>query len=354
MKKTLVILCATALLGLGACNKDKENGNNNGGNQPQTEQGDGIYSPSVKIDRIHYSDTTPDEVWQWEDDRVISVGMEIADGGEETGISFDYNDEGRIQSVFTNVLGSQLEADFTYNSQKLITGAAFNTMGFEMANAIVTHNAQKKVSHISLDIDDEVLNQLIQLLSLFMGDSNNIMPFLTVAPASKFSIDDKAFDADILWTGDNATRLIISAQLNVTTTLNELPTEMLQSFVGEEYASMIDLALELAGDTPLPIQLTVADTIDFTYDDQHNPLQGFLGRVSIAALSANNVVTAVGHGNANISASLSLGMFGALPLNYDYPLNDLGTASYSYTYTSAGYPHVVTDADGNTTEYFYK
>ena len=353
MKKIMVILCATALLGLGACNKDKDK-KGNGGNQSQAEQSEGLYNPSAKIDRVHYSNSTSDEVWQWQGDRVVSITTETADGGEETSIILDYNDEGRIQSVFTGMMGAQVEVDFNYNAQKLITGATVGTMGYEMANATVSHNTQKKVDHISLDIDDAMLNELIQLLSMFIGDSNNILPFATVAPDSKFSIDDKAFDAYFAWSGNNVSRMIINARINLTTTLNELPTELLATLVPEEYASMIDLALELAGDQPLPIQLTVIDTVDYTYDSHKNPLQGFLGRMSIAALSANNIVSVASHGNANIEASLSMGMLGSLPLSYDYPLDEMGSASYSYTYTSAGYPHVVTDHEGNTTEYTYK
>ena len=354
MKKILVVVCTITLLGLAACNKDKDNDNGQNTEQP-TNQGDGIYNPGAKIDQIHYSDSaTPDEVWQWEGDRVMSISMTAAGGSEQAGISFDYNNEGRIADIFTTVMGAPIEAALNYNAQKLINGASIYAGGTTMATAQVSHNAQQKVNRISLDVNDEVLAQLVQLISMLLSDSNSIMPFLTTTPSSKFSIDNDAFEANFIWGGNNVTRMIVNAQLNMTTTLNEIPTGLLQTLVPADYASMIELAVTLMGDTPIPVQVTVTDTVDYTYDNQQNPLRGFLGRMSIAALSANNLATVTGHGKANISGSLNLGLMGSLPINYDYPLNDLGNASYSYTYTPDGYPLVVTDADGNTTEYVYK
>lgn len=353
MKKFMTIVCATALLGMVACNKDKDEGGNGGNSQTETVTGEGIYRPAVKIDRINHSDSTADEVWVWDGDRVD----EITSDSEEGNVSFTYDSEDRVQSITSYISGTQLGFAFGYDPQKYISGVNVNAMNIDMASAVTTHNAQNKLSHISLTVNEELLNMLLSLLPTIMGDSTGNLPFsfLTAAPASKFTVDDQAADIDFVWTGENVSRMIISGRLNFTTTLNEMPTELLQTMAGD-YADMIDIAINVLnlGDTPIPVQVTVSDTVDYTYDNQKNPLKGFLGHVDIAALSANNLLTVSGHGNANLSASLSLGALGALPFNYDYPLNDLGSASLSYTYTSDGYPHVVTDADGNTTTYTYK
>ncbi len=353
MKKVLSILCATALLGMVACNKDKDEGGNGGNSQTETIVGEGIYRPAVKIDRISHSDSTAEEVWVWDGDRVD----EIVSDNEEVSVSFTYGSEDRVQSIASYVLGPRIDFAFNYNPQKYISGIDLTTGGINMASAVVTHNAQNKLNHISLSLNEELINMLLSMLPSIMGDSTGNLPFsfLTAAPASKFTVDDQAVDIDFAWTGENVSRMIVSGHLNVTTTLNEMPTELLQTMAGD-YADMIDMAINVLnlGDTPIPVQLTVSDTVDYTYDSQKNPMKGFLGHVDVAALSANNMLTVSGHGNANISASLSLGGLGALPFNYDYPLNDLGSASLSYTYTSDGYPHVVTDADGNTTTYTYK
>lgn len=356
MKKILTIMCATALLGFAACNKDKnEPGNGGNSGQAETVQGEGIYNPAVKINRISYSDTTPDQIWVWDGNRLASIMTDTEDGG----IDFEYTSEDRLQTVEASVMGADIEATLSYNAQKLISGAGVNVGGIDALSAVMTHNAQNKLSHISLDADDELINMLLTLLPSLMGDmmgdstGDSPLNYLTAAPASKLSLENKSFEADFVWNGNNVARMIVNASLTMSTTLNEIPTELLQTMVPEEYRGMIDLAVSLMGDTPIPVQLTVADTVDYTYDNKKNPLKGFFGQVSIAALSTNNIVTVSGHGNANISATIDLGIT-TMPLGQDTPLNDLGSNSYNYTYTANGYPSVVTDADGNTTTYTYK
>lgn len=342
MKRIIAIVCAAAMLSLTACHKDKEK-DNTSSNTPAQPQGEGIYNPGAKIGSITYSDDTPDETWQWEGDQLMAISTD----GQTNGTLFDYQN-GRVSSVTTEVMGIYADVMLNYNSEKYIQGASVMVSGFEAIGVQVRHNSQKKVDRLTLDIDNTVLNAVLQFLMEMMGDSNSIFPFMSPAPANKVTIDDNSFVADIFWTGNNATRVIINASISLTTTLNELPRELIESQLGE----MTDVALALIGDNPLPVELTLCDTIDYTYDNQKNPLKGFLGKVDIAALSANNVESTYNTGGVSITATISLGVMGQYPFSYDYPL-ELGTKYYEHEYNSNGWPVSITDDEGNTTVYNY-
>lgn len=337
MKKIIAIVCAAAMLSLAACHKDKNEPNNNA-EEPQRE---GVYNPSAKISAVHYSDSSrEDEVWMWEGNQLVAV---------EPGVDFTYSN-GRVSTIYMSLMGVGAEVELNYGSDKLIYAAPIHVMGMEATTVQVRHNSQKKVDRLSFELDNMMMNAVLQLLMDFINSDSNggILPFLHPAPASKATIDSNLTKVDILWTGENATRALINAKINMTTTLNELPRELIESQLGE---TITELALAMIGDTPLPVTLSIADTIDYTYDDHNNPLKGYLGAIDISALSNNNVETSNNHGAASITANISV--FGSsYPLSYSYPI-EIGYTSYTFQYNSNGYPTRKTDQDGNITEYTY-
>ena len=177
----------------------------------------------------------------------------------------------------------------------------------------------------------------------------------TVWTSSSFGVKNPetgAMEPAVL-TGDNATRVLLAGTVNFTITVEEARNLMNYDTSMATYSAMLGM---LGNNTELPVALTIADTITYTYDNNPSPYLGFLGSLDITILSANNVENSANHGSLNaditipLSSVISFMSDQHIPFGYTLPER---ITSNSYTYYSNGYPQTVTDQDNNTKEIFY-
>ena len=335
MKKILMAVCAISVLALTGCKKDDPTDNHN--NQEQQES-EGIYNPGARIATRNTDGGT--EQWVWNGtklDRIESFDLD----GLTTGVQqFTYNGD-RLASVSQTIEGIETETRITYDGN-LISSIGIYTAGVESANVAVSHNAAKKINRLDLDVDAAYINTILGML---MGDGG--FNFAAAKSGEKFTLNSTDVYATLEWQGDNVSRMIVNAEINAGVTMDDISqvvdlTEML--------GDMASLIMSLPGEHPLVVSLH--DTIDFTYDDNHNPLQGFLGMLDPQVLSANNYTLMNNHGIADVNLTINIPIMGAYPIEQSIPITRV--MDYFYTYNAAGFPLTVNDDEGNMTTYTYQ
>ena len=341
MKRVVLALCAVAMLSMVACKKDtNENQNNPGGGTEQVPQGEGIFSPSQKIETITIDGQLSEE-WTWTNDKLVSIAK--AEGGAMLdNTTFEYNGW-RVSSMSTIMESMPVDVDYTYNNDKLSTVAAYSSY-LQVVGILFDHNAEGKINHLSLNINSMLLDALVQMLG------NGIPIFGMKGPASsKMSIDSTNFNAYLTWQGDNVSQMVLSGTVMAQLTLDEISQYMnIDSLIGGN-----SWMLAMLTDSTLSVTINLADTNRYTYDSQHNPFCGYLGALDITTMSANNVATMHASGVVNISVTAQTLMGPVtLPLP-SYPIEERND-TYTYTYNSAGYPLTSTNSEGSVTQYTYK
>lgn len=355
MKKVLMMLCAVALLAMTACKKDDptetvtpSGGNGGGGNggteQPeQVPQGEGIFSPSQKIDTIMIDGQVSEE-WTWTDRKLSLIDKQ--DGYSE----FQYSGW-QVTGMTTIVEGSPVDVAYRYLNNKLSSVDAYSgTMRAVSINFNHNHPAGK-ISDMSLDIN----STLLDLLSDFLG-SDSIFNFFSSASkeSSKFAIDTTVFNAFLTWQGDNVSRMILDGSITMKVTVGEARQ------VFPNFDTLLAAVASFLTDTNLKITLTIADTSIYTYDTLNNPFYGFLGALDVTTLSANNVTSLLASGVAKLASitvevlfnPVTITQFPAsIPTSIALPSRNM---TYIYTYNNEGFPVTVTNSDGSVKQYIYK
>lgn len=363
MKKILLALCAVSLLTMVACKKDNGENKPHGGNTPAEQQepeGDGYYLPTVKIAFIG-NNGNPYERWDWNDGLLESIDTADASGGYSPASLYTYANK-RLTQTYAELFGSMVDINYSYNG-KLLKSVAASAQGMTVLTANFVRTANDKIGTVNLDLNDELLQMILPMLLEQLGGfggngdsskycpdqtANYLVSMLQHPKGSKFSYDNSSFALNFEWTGDNATRVLLTGSVDLTVTVEELRNLLSLDSNMATYAAMLGM---LGNDTELPVSLSINDTITHTYDNHPNPYLGFLGRPDISAFSANNVENTIHHGS--VAADITISTFlGDQHIPFSKPLPST-QMSNSYTYNANGYPSTITDQDGNTFEITY-
>ena len=361
MKKIVVALCALATVGIVACKKD----NPTPTPEPTPSQGqrdlrEGVYDPGCKIVRVSYSNDDAPETWLWDSGtgRLSSVNDDDMCGGYTERIGFAYRTDGRVDNVnMSNISLGDLMPDVSLSgtmhvdySGEYISSLTVSSEGTQVLAAQVQHNNAKKVSGASIDLSDNMLVDIFNsMLAGFLVDSTGSSDNLEV------SVDEVSGNVAFAWDGDNVSQATLHIGFRVTTTVGTLVNLVGEDNLGMfgDYGSTLSLLASMFPNQPLYFNISVGDTVSYTYDNQVNPFRNYLGRVHISALTANNVLSEQHTGSAGISISTSYAGQNMQLYQTSYPL-PLNPVAYDYLeYNASGCPLRVMDNDGKETYYQY-
>ncbi len=348
MKKTLFYACLlSASAMLFSCNPDDNNNSNgeDGGTTPQERLSEGIYEPDNKINTVAYDDFV-DEWWSWADRKLDHIAY-------SDGLSLTLGYDGDYLSTVSTVNDDEpVEARFFYNSGKLSNYDMYYNNALALS-VNVSHNASNKISNANITISDDYINMLMgdfggmmsldNLLGKRVSQSLQNIAKLKSLPSSKFQISDKTVTASYNWEGDNVVQEIISANISIILSAEELT--VLESLFGFEIP---DAVMALLGSSGLPLQFALSDTLFYSYDDKKNPYYYCWAEgVTANTLSRNNPLQVSQSGCESISISM---MGQVIPLQ-DEPYESV--SSVAYTYNDADCPLTII-SDGSTKTITYK
>lgn len=352
MKKIITMLCCATLMLMAGCKKEEQPNNQGSGNSNpvvQHDEREGAYDPVCKISGITYSDGSEAEVWSWQDGRLQHVNQNVM---------FSYLSDGRVDQVDISNLslgellpGTQLSGTLHLDySGDYISNLTVSNNGMQVLAAQVQHDDNShKVSGATLDMSEDLLLDLFNmLLAQFLNDSTGSGNVAT-------SVDNVTGSVAFQWEGNNVSQARLNVGFRVESTVGTLV-----NLVGEEnlsmfgtYGSLLAMAAARTPNLPLYFDVTVGDTVDYTYDNKVNPFKNYLGRVHISCLSANNMNLEVHSGNAHVAISTTILYQTVQVYQTSYPL-PIGSNSYEYMeYNAAGCPLRIRDDGGVVTEIQY-
>ena len=350
MKKIFMALCAMAMVAFVACKKEPVTPTPGPEPEPVYEVDplvEGQYNPSARIEYVTV-DGNPSEEWVWVDSLLSAVRQANGNGSYSDAIGFTY-EGARVQELTYS--GSMMSGTVSvgYDNDGISTITLVRG-GEQMFSVEVEHGAPNRISQMQADIDSAYINEL---LSSLMGG------FSFGKSGEKLEFNGGHALIDYVWSDENVSRMIANISVSGSVTLNEINNVVnikpyINSYLAEMGLSFVtaDMVLAAIGDTPLPVALTVVDTIDYTYDTRINPMRGYMGNLDVSMLSGNNVTVSKSHGQMNAVLTVSfMGMGGDMPISYPVPSQ---TTRFTYTYNTEGYPLTVTDSDGSVTEYIYR
>ena len=362
MKKLLFSLMAVSALLLTACHKDPVDPSNGGNQQEQIPTGDGVYNPGRHISSLVYDDDRAAEIWLWDNGKLMSLNEDDYCGGYTPVSTFTYNGWRLAQTVTTGDLPATVK--YTYNGDKL-SGLNILSGGMQMATADVLHTGDK-ITHLDININDAFLQMMIGMINnggFNIGDIFNMSAGFgkqlgtsmgrvldAATQGGKFSVSSTAFTADLEWNGNNVSRMVVTGEVVMGVTVDELQQVLpLDSLMG----GMASLLAYISAGQELPLTVTVNDTTDLSYDSHVNPLQGFFGKIDPSILSANNVTQLYNRGTMTADLTISIPYLGDQHIPFSMPIGDGVMQHFNYTYNGAGYPFTVEDDSGVMTIYSY-
>ena len=368
MKKLLIPFVALAALLLAtSCGKDSEGEKP----APQPASGEGVYSPAKKIASI-YVDEQLDEQWTWVNNLLQHIKTPDEDGNMTISSEFEYDNASRFSyvSLQEDLVGATVTLVFEYSGSQL-TSIELTAPGLDILSADITHGNGNKVTHADISINNAVLQLLAQLLMSGMMPTPDESPIVAVltdvltpqvlntilrsvstyTSDAKLTVDNAHFTIDFAWNGNNVNRTLIAGTVAGSVTGGELASilEALSNLgLAADLGAIGTLIGTLASDMVIPISLDIHDTVDLTYDSQHNPFTGFLGRLDPSVLSANNPLTSTNHGGVIATLTINLPIIGG---DRSFPFQlPTSVSTFEYTYTSDGYPEtVVTTTESTST-----
>lgn len=357
MKKFFLALCAMVVVSLTGCKKDPVTptpGSNSPAQQYDTREG--AYDPVGKITSVIFSDETAPEVWSWdrETGRLMSVNDDDMCGGYIERVVFSYLPDGRVDRVnLKNIqLGGLLPGDgisgtmsVGYSGEYISSLSVVNN-GVDVLSVQVQRNNGNKIGGATIDLSDNMLLDLFNtMLAQFIPDSMATGDLAT-------SVDNVTGGASLVWEGDNVRQVLLNIGFRVTTTIGTLI-----NVIGEDNLGILGTAGQfltmLPASQPLFFDVAVGDTVDYTYDDKVNPYRNYLGRLDVSALTANNVVSAVHNGAANVAISTTFMGSNTQFYQTSYPLPLESTFNDYLEYNAAGCPLRVEDGNGVERQYQY-
>lgn len=357
MKKLFFALCAVAALGLTACHKDDNQPSGGGGNhQDEIPSGEGIYNPAMHITSVIYDDERLPEFWLWQDRKLQSINEDENCGAYSTTASFSYDGWRLVQAEMFGDMPATI--GYTYADGKL-SRLDIATEGMPIANADVMHTGDK-ITHIDINVNEQMIQMILQMLSQdynpFKMQSADLGAGIVRATKAathdgKLSVSSTSFAADLVWDGDNVSRMVLNAEVVLGVTIEELRQMLPLDSIAGNLASLLSY---ISAGQELPLTVTIHDTTEMTYDSHNNPLQGFLGRIDASMLSANNVTSLTNSGVMNADLTISIPILGDQHIPYSMPLGDGITQTFNYTYNNAGFPAMMEDGNGIMTIYSYQ
>lgn len=328
-----------------SCKPDDNTGSGDGGNTQQERLAEGIYEPDNKISTVSY-DGVVEEQWSWADRRLDHVSYQ--DGSMATcAYNGDY-----LSTVSSEEDGSVMEIRYFYNGG-LLSNYDIYYDNMLAVSARVNHNAANKISNAVFTISDEYIDLIAGDISGMKSLSNVVgermakslvrMAKFKSLNSSKIELTNTAVAASYKWEGDNVVEEAMSANINMTLSAEEVA--MLETMAGVDIP---DAIMALLGSSGLPLQMTMADTMSYTFDDKKNPYcYCWVEGVGANTLSRNNPVSTIEKGKESIAISM---MGQVVPLQEE-PFES--HTAYVYTYNEANCPTTVV-SDGSTTTITYK
>lgn len=361
MKKSLAAMCAVALLGMTACQKeanepDTAAANQGGGTPASTMSAPGSYHPGAHIASIAI-DEAVSETWNWQGENLTSVTK--ADGSEK--VSFTYGNDGRVQSFRLNgdgMLSGNVAVSYNGNNISRLT---VQNDGEELPVEAVVTNNNGKPSEVVLQLtNDALLDMFNSTISAMMGSE---------AGESITGVDSVSASISLDWQGgDNVKTTVTHIGARLATTLGTIVSLIPDLSSLGSMGTVIQQYAENNPNTPVYIKVEMSDTATYAYDQYTNPFRHYLGdmasmsgevpQFNVATVSANNVTEATHKAMANINIYTTISFLGTtqmIPLyNKPMPLAD-NYVMYEYTYREDGYPLTVTGSDdGSTKSYNYQ
>jgi len=374
MKKIFFVFCTIAALALVACNREDPAPDNNGGgnNGPNIPEGEGIYNPvGAHISTIEFSNGEgADQNWIWSDYKLQRIDEMDDAGNFLPAYTYSYNGWRLSQML---MMSDQMPGtvDYTYTNDKL-TGISISTSGMTIGDATFVRDNADKVTHIDIVANQQMIEMLINILSEnFFGEEdgddegskdmlttvfgNDLTRAMAVTAKAlygdrKLSVSSTDFAVDFTWNGENVSQVIISAAISGGITINELNEIVdLESVVDP---NILGLLSALSGDQELPLDITVGDTIDYTYDQMNNPFKGFLGQPDVSCFSANNVASSHTYGTMKAALTVTVPFLGDQQIPFSQPIDDELT-SFTYNYNAGNFPTMRESSNDVTVTYTY-
>lgn len=345
-KSVMVALCAMSMLAMVACNdKEDENGGQQGGNTPAVNEG--VYNPAQKIVDIKENGGLS-EHWTWDGNKLMSM-TPYYDGtlDEDNAVTFTYNSNGMITKVAEGDGG--FETTVAYNGSNQISSLTVNQDGEMMYAMSPVHGSDGKINKVNLDLSDEFIQMLASQIINGGG-----MDFKAKAEPVKAVTDNVVASVNLTWNGNNVSRSIVNAVFSGSMSLSELAELPMFAAMLEQYPT-VQAALAMLGSTSVPVEITVADTMDYTYEaGTNNPYCGLTTGIAdmefATYLSAALVKSSLENGSVSFNATLPVP---GLPLPYVTKTADNETVSFTYTLNAANFPQTCTGSDGSVIEYIY-
>ena len=352
MKKTLLALCAVAMLGMASCDREDNPVNPQPTPDPidpPAGMTDGIYQPKMKIVKVLENGEML-EMWTWSDSLLASV-KEYDEGRESGTMTFTYQG-----NRLTRMSGGEgREVTFAYSGDAMTS----MTMQFDGASLQlnVSHSGNK-VSQVAAEVPEALLAGL-------MGDDDDEMPDFLKNGGADMKID-------LTWTGENVSRTVSTITLK-----RELSGSELQDMAGnlgieqlQQLTSNYPMLGVLIANATFQLQVDIVATSTATYDSRKNPLKGYIGGLDPEDLfplfSANNVVEQTMESTMSYSVSIpdelmttasafnvDLSAYGITnPMTGSIPMDEPETDRYDYQYNDNGFPTRVICSWGSK-EYIY-
>ena len=290
--------------------------------QPQM----GVFLPEKSINYIIYPDVAS-EIWVWEDSLLIALADDNMCGGYTEKAWFGYN-KNRLISFSSTLNEIPYEVSYSYIDNRLDHVSAYS-LGMDILEAGFSYSDKCHVQSATLNINSDLLGLISNLFGFRIQHLNTYLQ----KKATKMSFSDPVLTMQMQWDNNNVSQTILSGDIEATTNLAEIQTMVdLKPLLGA-YADLLDF---LADTTPIPMTITLHDTIDYTHDNHTNPISGLLYTLDVSVLNTNNVITSSQHGIASITLYFST-PFGTIPFTFPYNLPQQ-TDKYTYEYDSDGYP----------------
>lgn len=361
MKKAFHLLLASVLILNVACKKDEEQDRPS---QPSEtvhvydeHLAEGIYQPTLHIASISENDAET-ATWTWNNNDLTSIL------DKNTGISktFTYSNS-RLESIKESFYTTY----FLYSGDQLTATRKTGIGGSLMVRQNIFHEGNK-ISEIKYDsISQTYLLMLVQEWASVLGLKSN----------AKLGFGDVTLNQQFNWNGENVADDITTIGITLNTSMQEISSfvdlgSIIRAYVEQAYpafSSMLSDAIldqivsYLQAQTdPLPVEVTLSVSGDYTYDNNRNPMQCFYGDdFSAMMLSANNILSATTTTQVGATCHLTipsdlplLGMFlGGTTIDLPYNMEpQTTTTDYSYSYNSHNFPSSMT-CNGTTTTFKY-
>ena len=333
MKKTFTAFLALALaLGFTACEKEQTVVTPDDDSTPTTPTEptykEGVYAPLMQIASIDREEGTC-ETWNWEGDQLVSVTT--TDNDTRT---YTYAN-GKLATARGSVFGISGDATFSYNGNQM-TSCRLNNQGADVALVTFRH-ADNRISGADVALDAEYISGMLDGL-LLGGKGHRIDP-----KGILLDTTDNSIHVDLLWNGKDVSQVLVAGDIPFQLTKEMYETIKPYLPVDSSMLALVDLYFLFSN--ALPMNINVADTIDYTYDTKINPYFCYFGNINPTSLSLHNTLSSDNHGAVNISVTLT----GSPMQVTSQPLNDRKV--YFYEYNDRNYPVMVEGSDNYTITY---